>query len=78
MKRLVWMGIGVAIGIIALRKVDEKNFGLGHEGLERAVAGITQGIYDFVDAVRVGMRERDTELRVALKASSAVQVPSDL
>ena len=29
MKRLVWMGIGVAIGVIAFRKVTEAQSNLG-------------------------------------------------
>ena len=66
MKRLVWMGIGVAIGIIAFRKVTEAQSALGPEGLNRAVGRLADGVYDFADAVRDGMRERETDLRTAL------------
>ena len=66
MKRLVWMGIGVAIGVIAFRKVTEAQSALGPEGLNRAVGRLADGVYDFADAVRAGMRERDTDLRSAL------------
>ena len=70
MKRLVWMGIGVAIGVIAFRKVTEAQASLGPEGLNRAVGRLADGVYDFADAVRSGMRERETDLRTALGVES--------
>jgi hypothetical protein len=74
MKRLVWMGIGVAIGVIAFRKISEAQSNLGPEGLNRAVGRLADGVYDFADAVRAGMQERETDLRAALGVESpAVQ-----
>jgi hypothetical protein len=66
MKRIVWMGIGVAIGVIAFRKFTEAQSALGPEGLNRAVGRLADGMYDFADAVRGGMQERESELRSAL------------
>ncbi len=60
------MGIGVAIGIIAFRKVTEAQSALGPEGLNRAAGRLADGVYDFADAVRAGMQERETDLRTAL------------
>lgn len=71
MKRIVWMGIGVAIGVIAFRKVSQAQSSLGPEGLNRAVGRLADGVYDFADAVRAGMRERETDLRTALGIESA-------
>ncbi|GGH92527.1 DUF6167 family protein [Arthrobacter liuii] len=71
MKRIVWMGIGVAIGVIAYRKVSQAQSSLGPEGLNRAVGRLADGVYDFADAVRAGMRERETDLRTALGIDSA-------
>jgi uncharacterized protein with PhoU and TrkA domain len=71
MKRIVWMGIGVAIGVIAFRKVNQAQSALGPEGLNRAVGRLADGVYDFADAVRAGMRERETDLRMALGVESA-------
>jgi hypothetical protein len=79
MKRLVWMGIGVAIGVIAFRKVTEAQASmqstLGPQGLNRAVGRLTDGIYDFADALRDGMRERETDLRSALGVDSGELTP---
>ncbi|CAI3798643.1 DUF6167 family protein [Pseudarthrobacter sp. MM222] len=66
MNRIIWMGIGVAIGVIAFRKVTEAQSNLGPEGLNRAVGRLADGLFDFADAVREGMQERETELRAAL------------
>jgi hypothetical protein len=75
MKRIVWIGIGVAIGVIAFRKVTEVQASmqstLGPEGLNRSVNRLADGLYDFADAVRSGMRERETDLRSALGVESA-------
>ncbi|KQR01857.1 hypothetical protein ASF72_12475 [Arthrobacter sp. Leaf141] len=65
------MGIGVAIGVIAFRKVTEAQATLGPEGLNRAVGRLADGVYDFADTVRAGMRERETDLRTALGIESA-------
>jgi len=66
MKRLVWMGIGVAIGVIAFRKVTQAQANLGPEGLNRAVGRMADGLFDFADAVRTGMHQREDDLRAAL------------
>lgn len=71
MKRIVWMGIGVAIGVIAFRKVSQAQSSLGPEGLNRAVGRLADGVYDFADAVRAGMHEREADLRAALGVESA-------
>lgn len=60
------MGIGVAIGIIAFRKITEAKATIGPDGLNRAVARLADGVYDFADAVRAGMNEREADLRSAL------------
>ncbi len=68
------MGIGVAIGVIAFRKVTEAQATmqstLGPQGLNRAVGRLADGVYDFADAIRDGMRERETDLRAALGVDS--------
>ncbi|WP_284974545.1 DUF6167 family protein [Arthrobacter sp. efr-133-TYG-104] len=70
MKRIVWMGIGVAIGVIAFRKVNQAQSALGPAGLNRAVGRMADGLYDFADAVRSGMHQREEDLRAALGIES--------
>lgn len=69
MKRVFWMGVGVAIGVIAFRKVTAAKAGLGPQGLNRAVARLADGVFEFADAVRDGMHEREEDLRSALGIS---------
>ena len=66
MNRIIWMGIGVAIGVIAFRKITAVQTTLGPEGLNRAAGRFADGLFDFAGAVREGMQERETELRAAL------------
>lgn len=66
MKRIFWMGIGVAVGVIAFRKISEAKAGIGPDGLNRAVARLADGVFDFADAVRAGMQEREDDLRASL------------
>ena len=73
MNRIIWMGIGVAIGVIAFRKVTEAQSNFGPEGLNRAVGRLADGLYDFADAVREGMTERETELRSALGIDAGLE-----
>ena len=71
MKRIVWMGIGVAIGVIAFRKVTDAQANIGPEGLNRAVGRMADGLFDFADAVRTGMHQREEDLRAALGIDEA-------
>ncbi|SDW49315.1 hypothetical protein SAMN04487917_103560 [Arthrobacter sp. yr096] len=71
MKRIVWMGIGVAIGVIAFRKITEAQASIGPEGLNRAVGRMADGLFDFADAVRSGMHQREEDLRAALGIDEA-------
>ncbi|BCW36497.1 hypothetical protein StoSoilA2_25530 [Arthrobacter sp. StoSoilA2] len=64
------MGIGVAIGIIAFRKVTEAKATIGPDGLNRAVGRLADGLFEFADAVRSGMHEREEDLRSALGIQS--------
>lgn len=71
MKRIVWMGIGVAIGVIAFRKVTQAQANIGPDGLNRAVGRMADGLFDFADAVRTGMHQREEDLRAALGIDDA-------
>lgn len=66
MKRIFWMGIGVAVGVLAVRRISQVRSAVGPEGLNRAVGRLSDSIADFADAVRSGMAERETDLRQAL------------
>ena len=70
MKRIIWLGIGVAIGAIACQKVIQARSLATPGGLNRAVGELADSIAHFADQVRAGMSERETELRRGLGLDS--------
>ncbi|MFT4468793.1 DUF6167 family protein [Arthrobacter sulfonylureivorans] len=74
MKRIIWMAAGVAIGVLAVRKVSQTREALGPVGLNRALAQVADSVANFADAVRDGMQERESDLRLALGIDSADDV----
>jgi hypothetical protein len=76
MKRIFWVGIGVAVGVLAVRKLSETKSALGPEGLNRTLGTLADSIQNFADAVRIGMNERETDLRAALGVDPAEAGPT--
>ncbi|MGM0930676.1 MAG: DUF6167 family protein [Actinomycetota bacterium] len=74
MKRMIWMAAGVAIGVLAVRKLSQTRDALGPAGLNRALGQVADSVAAFADAVRDGMQERETDLRLALGIDSADDV----
>ncbi|WP_026818375.1 hypothetical protein [Arthrobacter castelli] len=65
-KRLIWVGIGVTIGIIAVRKASEAKAKYGPEGINRAMGSLADSVSGFAETMRQGMSEREADLRIAL------------
>jgi hypothetical protein len=74
MKRMIWMAAGVAIGVLAVRKLSQTRDALGPAGLNRALGQVADSVATFADAVRDGMQEREADLRLALGIDSADDV----
>ena len=70
MKRIVWLGVGVALGGIAYQKITEARSLASPGGLNRAVASLADSVAHFADQVRAGMGEREAELRRGLGLES--------
>lgn len=77
MRRLFWLGIGVAVGALAVRAVARKAQAFTPAGLagsaRRGVGGIGGRVRDFVDDVRDGMAEREAQFHAALADTDAWQ-----
>lgn len=71
MKRLLWLGAGLAIGALVVRAVSKKARAYSPEGLTTAARDSGRNLVDslrgFVDDVRDGMHEREQELHAALQ-----------
>ncbi|MDN3904436.1 hypothetical protein [Arthrobacter sp. YD2] len=65
-KRVFWMSIGVAIGVIAVRRVSETKTHLKQAGINRAVDTAADAVQSFAEALREGMSQREGDLRAAL------------
>jgi hypothetical protein len=81
-RRLFWVALGATAGILVARRLTRAARRLTPEGAADQVTGavgrFTQAVREFADDVRVGMAERDGELRQALGIDGDGGPPRDL
>ncbi len=69
MRRLLWLGIGLAVGALVVRKVTRTAQAYTPAGiatsLTESVGGLVESLRSFVDDVRDGMAEREEEIQRA-------------
>lgn len=63
MKKIIWVAIGVGVGVLASKKFNDVSSGAA---LNRRVGKYTDQIADIAAAFKHGMDEREEELRTAL------------
>jgi hypothetical protein len=72
MKRLLWLGVGVAVGAVIVRKLTKKANEFTPTGiatsLSESAGGLVESLRNFVDDVRDGMAEREQEIQEAFAA----------
>jgi hypothetical protein len=72
MKRLFWLGVGLAVGAIVVRKLSQKTNQFTPSGiagsLSESAGGLVESLRSFVDDVRDGMAEREREIHEAFAA----------
>lgn len=66
MKRIIWLIIGIAVGVYAVTRLKKRAQALAPESLQASAEKVASAIRHFGDEVRAGMAERETELRDAL------------
>jgi hypothetical protein len=70
MRRLLWLGIGLAVGALVVRKLTKTAESYTPKGLadgaRESVTGLLDSVREFVEEVREGMAEREDELLAAL------------
>lgn len=76
MKRLLWLGAGLAIGALVVRAVTKKARSYSPGGIAAAARDSSRNLLDsareFVHDVREGMQEREQELRAAFTDQAAI------
>ncbi|HEV2087870.1 MAG TPA: hypothetical protein VGR21_06140 [Cryptosporangiaceae bacterium] len=70
MRRLFWLGLGVAAGALAVRKLTRAAQSYSPRGLadsaRGSVTGLVDSVRDFVDEARRASAERERELLTGL------------
>lgn len=69
MRRLLWLGIGLAVGALVVRKVTRAAQAYTPSGiatsLTESAGGLVESLRGFVEDVRDGMAEREQEIQRA-------------
>lgn len=72
MKRLLWLGVGLAVGALVVRKLTRKANEFTPSGiatsLSQSAGGLVESVRSFVDDVREGMAEREEQIHQAFEA----------
>ncbi|MBG0566199.1 hypothetical protein [Actinoplanes aureus] len=72
MKRLLWLGVGLAVGAIVVRKLNQKANEFTPSGiatsLSESAGGLVESLRSFVEDVRDGMAEREQQIHEAFAA----------
>lgn len=72
MKRLLWLGVGLAVGAVIVRKVTRKANEFTPSGvatsLSESAGGLAESLRSFVEDVREGMAERESQISEAFAA----------
>ncbi|MGW6281638.1 DUF6167 family protein [Kribbella sp. NPDC055071] len=66
MKRIIWLIVGIAVGVYAVTRLKKRAQVLAPESLQESAAKLAAAVRHFGDQVREGMEEREVELRDAL------------
>ena len=69
MKRLLWLGVGLAVGALVVRKMTKKANEFTPSGiatsLSQSAGGLVESVRSFVEDVREGMPERQEQINEA-------------
>jgi hypothetical protein len=71
-RRLLWLGVGLAVGALVVRKLTRKANEFTPSGiatsLSQSAGGLVESVRSFVDDVREGMTEREQQIHEAFEA----------
>jgi hypothetical protein len=76
MRRVLWLGIGLAVGALVVRAVSKKAQALSPGGLAASArdgaGGVVESVRSFVQDVRDGMAEREDQIHAAFAEGVAL------
>jgi hypothetical protein len=77
MRRMLWLGVGLAVGALVVRAVNKKMQALTPTGIagsvQQSAVGLLDSVRSFVDDVREGMAEREAEIHEAFAAGALLE-----
>lgn len=75
-RRLFWVGLGVAVGVVVVRKLTRAAESYSPRGLAESargsLAGTMDSVRDFFDDARAAMADREAELETALESGEDI------
>jgi len=78
MKRMLWLGIGLAIGALTVRAITRRARALTPGGIadnaRKTAGGFVDTVRSFVEDVREGMAEREEQLHTAFEEGTAIDM----
>jgi hypothetical protein len=81
MRRLLWLGVGLAVGALVVRAATKKAQQYTPAGIagsvQKSAAGLLDSVRDFLDEVREGMAEREAEIHEAFRSGTALDDAAD-
>lgn len=76
MKRMLWLGIGIAVGALVVRAVTKRARSYTPQGLAASArdsaVGLVESVREFIDDVRDNMTEREAEINAAFADGDAL------
>ncbi len=76
MKRVLWLGIGLAVGALVVRAISRKAAAYSPSGLAASArdsaGGVVASVRSFVADVRDGMAEREEQIHAAFNDGVAL------
>jgi hypothetical protein len=80
MRRMLWLGVGLAVGALVVRAVSKKAQAFTPSGVAASARDTAEGLLGsvraFVDDVRDGMAEREAEIQAAFVDGVALGGPA--
>ena len=77
MRRILWLIIGIAVGVYAVTRLKKRVQVLTPESMQESAAKLAAAVRHFGDQVREGMAERETELRETLGIDTTTDTRED-
>ena len=82
MKRVLWLGVGLAVGALVFRALSKKAAAFTPTGMaasaRNSAGGLMGSVRSFVDDVRDGMAEREEQIHAAFADGVVLEEFGDL